>query len=138
MLVLKSSPLNPTVYEKLLKSAFESVKERVMVLLDKANTLDAIGRRDLSLTQFNTANDYHYVIWYFTLIKMWQIAEVTKGNTVTLADIEEKYDLECVKTSLACRGVAIKDLLAMFGFVEGQDGINYMDISIGTNVWQIQ
>lgn len=136
------SKIKPNYYENIMNNAFQLVKKDLSFLRDKGKLLDSIGKKELAQIEYDKINNFYYVIYYFILIKMYIEEQIKAGNIIDCKELDERFNIKCIKDTVGCIGINISNIIKLFNFEKSFcilfDGINYDNISINLPINEIQ
>lgn len=106
-----------TENEQLIVDYWNQVNDCVMTNIDAAYKKELFGRD--SECSFNAVNNFHYLLSLLLHIK----EQVDLDSTLTVSDIYELYDLDCIKKTFMCCGCNITNALKVFGLAKENDDV---------------
>lgn len=124
----------PTVTDVLVNGAFDLISPDILELLVNATNGEQYGE--------DRAQDRQLSVQIIILNLHLQVAhnEMVALNAQGLLDMDalhEKYKIDCIRKTLACKGYDIDPLVDYYGLSpHGLDGVDYMGIE-NDNVWEI-
>lgn len=125
----------PTSSEISTIEAFDLIAPAMNMLAAKAFAAERKGKKDDK--DWETANE----IMMFNLQMVIAAQDMKKQliwGTFDVIKLYEKYKINCARKHFACKGFDIDPLLAHYGLTAiGTDGINFMNLEDGDNVWEI-
>lgn len=119
---LSNCQLRPTYYEVLYAEAIKLLQPTIMADLRKASQQGKVGNRTMAMKYYDRVSNWHYLIWYSTIILMEFSDAINLGEPVTMDSLIEKYGVECIRKSFACNGLDADIILDLFGISAGANG----------------
>lgn len=130
--------IEPTFYEWLVLDLTDLLESDIISIINSAYTYDEQGKDSLANEKWDLLNDIIYLNVYLTIIKQDTLIKLSNGEEIDFDDFNETWKIDCIRKHFACSNFDIDPILEVFGFVRsGNDGIDYMSISLGTNIWEI-
>ena len=136
------SHIKPNYYETIMNDAFQLVKSDIAAIRKQGTLLDSIGKKDLAQVEYNKINSFFYVIYYFVLIKIYLEEQSKLGTVLDCEALNDRFDIPCIKATIACIGINISKIIALFDFNQSfcilLDGIEYVGIEINSPILESQ
>lgn len=130
--------IEPTFFEYLLLDSTDLLESNLISIINTAYSYDEQGKDSLANDKWDLANDIIYLIIYSMIIKNDVLIKLKNGEEIQFDEFSETWKLDCIRKHFACSGFDIDSMLELFGFKRtGNDGIDFMSISSGTNIWEI-
>ncbi|HEY8363958.1 MAG TPA: hypothetical protein VIK84_00170 [Haloplasmataceae bacterium] len=130
--------IEPTLFEYLVLDSTDLLENDLISIINTAYSYDEQGKDSLANDKWDLANDIIYFIIYSTIIKKDVLIKLSKGEEIDFDDFNERWKIDCIRKHFACNNFDIDSILELFGFKRtGNDGIDFMSISSGTNIWEI-
>ncbi len=131
----------PSFYEQLTFNAVDylmATSGDFLTVVNKAYGYDEKGKEDLADKQWDIANDLIYFNLYLMIIQQQRQIKARAGVEYDYDELTETWKIDCIRKHFACFNIDIDPILELFSFTRaGLDGIDYMNIEIGDNPWEI-
>jgi hypothetical protein len=130
--------IDPTLFEQLLLDNTNLLENVLISNINLGFNYDEQGKDSLANEKWDLVNDIIYFSIYSMIIKQDVLIKLSRGEEIDFDDFNEKWKIDCIRKHFACSGFDIDSMLELFGFKRSSnDGIDFMSISLGTNIWEI-
>lgn len=136
MFFLKNCVYTPGFSEQDTIGGFELIAPFMLDAVTKAFASEERGA-DATDT-WDLANDIMMCNLHF-IIAALEMKRRHNNGTLVFSELAEDYKFDCIRKTMACKGFDVDPLMEFYGLANGgMDGIDFMDIEDGPNVWTIQ
>lgn len=134
---LKLGPLHPNPYEVVLKDIFLSLKDQFFSYLKQFYLYEAMGKKKKAAKALLCANKIMFLQFYVLLVKTDVESKLNVGECLPVDYLEKTYNFTCIRDTFICLGIDFDKVMAAAGLPKTLEGIGYMALEKGCQIFEI-
>lgn len=134
---LKLGPLHPNPYEAVLKDIFLSLKNQFFSYMQEFYKYEALGKKKKAAKALLCANKIMFLQFYVLLVKIDVESKLNGGECLPADYLEKNYNFTCIRNTFICMGIDFDKVMAAAGLPKTLEGIGYMAIEEGCQIFEI-
>lgn len=104
----------PTELQQTLSDYYDEIRLCMDKRIKTGYAKEVMGHEEVQM-EWDKVNNFHYLAVYLIFMAEDIAMDVENGDTYTVAEYAEEYQLECIRKAILCTGCNIDSALGVFG-----------------------